>query len=280
LFNPIETLKELIKELVNDIINAAFSWLKVFMIKPTDFKQYVFIEQMHNWVWGISISVAIMFLTANLLKIMIQKMGGYSQRSISEIVTKTIIGVLLGIFAPFLLQEVLLRINNTWVEFVVSRGINVNTLTKVVIIDPQVAGIGLCLTMLLWAVLLLILAFQYIIRLGELMVLYLFSSIAAITHGNEDMNIWTIWWREAIAVVFQQSVQITVLWVVFNQITAGTNINDYMLACGLMIVLLMIPSFLRKFIYSSGSGRLVTSAAGGAGRMAIYKYAANKVIRR
>lgn len=276
---PIYWLEVLLKGLINDFVNASFNWLKIFMIQPTDFSKFVYISQMRDWILGISISVAIMFFVANLTKILIQRMGGYAQRGISEVLVKTIIGVLLALFAPFLLQDILIRINNTWVEFILSKGINVDTLVNMMTV-PSTASIGMCLVMLFLAILFLILAFQYIVRLGELMILYLFSSVAAITHGNEDMNIWTIWWREAIAVVFQQAFQITILWVIFNQLASGKNINDYMLSCGLMIVLLKVPSFLRKFLYSTGAGRTVISAAGSAGRIAIYKYAAKTLTQR
>lgn len=276
--SPIEWLKELIHDLVKEFADAAFSWLKIYMINPTDFEKYGFVGELYNWVFTISISIGIMFFIYNLFKVLIQQMGGYSQRGTSEILVKAITGTLLGIFAPFILKEVLLKLNNVWVEFIISKGINVDTLAKM-ITYPDTAGMALVITALVLAIMFLILAIQYIIRTGELMVLFLFSSLAAVTSTNEDMNIWNVWWREAVAVVFQQSFQITILWLIFNQIAGGKELKDYILACGLMVIVIKGPGFLRKFLYSTGTGKMAVGATGGAGKMAIYKYAATKMIK-
>lgn len=276
--NPIEALKDLIKEILHDFANVTFGWLKIFMLQPTDFQKFIFASQMREWIFAISISIAIMFLVANLMRLLIQRMGGYAQRGPSEIVVKSISGVLLSILSPFIL-ELFIKINNAWVDFVIGRGINVDSLAKSVNL-PAEAGISICITSLFLLILYLVLAIQYLIRSGELLVLLLFAPIAAITHANEDMNIWGMWWRESIAVVFQQAFQITILWVMFNQLVGEKNLEGCIVAIGLVFVLLKGPSFLRKFIYSSGAGRAVVSAAGGIGRMAIYKYAARKVVAR
>jgi hypothetical protein len=60
----------------------------------------------------------------------------------------------------------------------------------------------------------------------------------------------------------------------------GSNsFNSNNEACGLMIIVLKGPGFLRKFLYSTGTGKTIMGAAGGAGKMAIYRFAATKMIK-
>jgi hypothetical protein len=275
---PIEWLKEMITQLVKDFADAAFSWLKVFMIEPTDFEKYGFVAEMYNIVFALSVTIGGLFFAYNLIKLVWQKMGGYESRSVSEVTVKAIMGTVLGALAPFLMKEVLLKLNNIIVEMFVAKGVTVKTLSALVLL-PQNASLAAAFATLFLAGIFLIMSIQYIIRLAEIMVLYMYSPLAAISSVNEDMNAWSIWWREAFATVFTQAFQMSILWLVINQIAGGQELKDVILACGLMILVLKGPGFLRKFLYSTGAGRTIVGTAGGAGKMAIYKFAASKMIK-
>lgn len=274
----LEAFKKLLEELLEGIASAAFHWLDIYMINPTDFGEYGFIGLMMEWIYRTSIGIGVMFFVYNMVKLIIQQMGGYNNRSWQEIVTKTVIGTLFASLAPFLLKDVLLKINNAWVEFIMSKGVKAGALADWVMI-PGTANITLLLFALILAALFLALGIQYIIRLGELLIMLITAPLAAISVMNEDMNIWDVWWREACAVVFQQSFQITALWLVFNLILDGKEINDIILACGLMIMVLRGPTLLRKFLYSSGTGRMAVGAAGGVGKATMMRYASKKFIK-
>ncbi|MCU6603825.1 hypothetical protein OCO53_25630 [Peribacillus frigoritolerans] len=275
----IEILQEIIHAYVKIMADAAFSWLKIYLMEPTDFEKYGFIGEMHKWIFGLSTALGILFFVYNMTKLLTQKMGGFHNRSGSEIVVKTIMGTIFATFSPFLLNEVLLKVNNAWVNFIISKGINVDTFAKFVTF-PVTTNIAIMSAAFLLAIMFLILAIQYIVRLGELMILFLLAPIAAMTATNEDLNIWPIWWREAVAVVFQQSFQITTLWLIFNLLGGAKTLNDYILALALMVIVLKGPSVLRKFIYSSGSGRMAVGAAGGVAKATLFRYAATKMITR
>lgn len=276
--SPIEWLQEMITQLVKDFADAAFSWLKVYMIEPTDFDKYGFVGELYNTVFTISITLGCLFFVYNLIKIVVQQMGGYSNRSISEVTVKAVMGTLLGVFSPFLMKEVLIKVNNLVVEMLVAKGITIKTLSALILL-PQNASLAATLGTLFLAFIFLIIAIQYIVRLGEIMVLYIYSPIAALSSVNEDMNAWSIWWREAFATVFTQSFQMSILWLIINQLAGGQELKDIILACGLMIIVLKGPGFLRKFLYSTGTGKTIMSAAGGAGKMAVYRFAAAKMIK-
>lgn len=277
MWNPIEKLKEMIHELIKDFADAAFNWLKIYMMEPTDFKKYGFIADMHEWILTISITMGIMFLSFNLLKLMVQKMGGYSQRSGSEIFTKSIMGTIFASFSPFIVS-LLLTVNNLFVSGIISKGIDVDTFAKFVTF-PGTANMSLMVAGIVLTGMFLVLAMQYIVRLGELMVLWLMAPFAAITSANEDMNIWPVWWRETIAVVFQQSLQMLLIWLIFNLMGGASSLNDIILAIALMVIVLKGPALFRKFVYSTGTGRMVVGAAGGVGKAAMFRYAATKMVK-
>jgi hypothetical protein len=276
--SPIEYLQELIHDLCKSFADAAFHWIEIYMIKPTDFTKYGFIGDMYKWIFTISASLGALFLVFNLVKLLAQGMGGYANRSTEEVVSKAIMGTVFASLSPFILQDVLLKINNAWVSFILDRGINVDTFAKFVAF-PLTASLSIMFAGFILAVMFLILSIQYIVRLGELMILFITAPLAAITSVNEDMNIWPVWWREAVAVVFQQAFQITILWLIFNLLGGAKNLNDYILAIALMVIVLKGPAVLRKFIYSSGTGRMAVGAAGGVGKAAMYRYAATKMIK-
>lgn len=273
-----EIINKAVAEFVKEIIDAAFEFLKIFMLKPTDFERFTHIDNLQGWVLGASLSVAVLFFIFQLMKLLTQQMGGFANRSAKEIVTKTILATVFAMFTPFLLTDILIAVNNAWVNFILSKGIDVDTLAKMFTI-PATMGLASMCIMIFYTLLYLILAFQYIIRSGELMILFIFSSIAAISSINEDLNIFPVWWREAIATVFQQSLQITILWAIMNQLAGGRKLLDYIIATGLMFGLIIGPKFLRRLIYSTGTGRSAVSAAGSAGKMAMYKFAAKKMIK-
>jgi hypothetical protein len=279
MLNPVEWLVKAITDLASECANAAFSWLQIYMIEPVDFSKYGFIGDLFNTVFTLSVTAGGLFFVYNLIKIIVQQAGGYSSRSTSEVVVKAILGTVLGVLCPFLMKDVLITISNAIVQMFVSKGVTVTALTGMVALtDPTGASLGVALGVLFLALLFLILAIQYIMRLGEIMVLFAYSPICAMSSMNEDMNAWSIWWREAFATVFTQPFQISILWVIINQITTGMQFKDIILSIGLMIIVLKGPGFLRKFLYSSGAGRTIVSAAGGAGKMAILRFAAGKVI--
>lgn len=273
--SPIEWLKELLISMIKESADAAFHWLKIFMLKPSDWDNFAYGNQLYNWILGASISLGILFFIYNLMKLQIQKMGGFSGRSISEITVKSIFGTLLALFSPFIFNDVLLKLNNVWVNFILDKGINVDTLADLFTV-PATAGITVCLVALILAILFLILSIQYIIRTGELLALFILSALAAVTIVNEEMNIYPIWFRESISTIFQQAFQISILWVIFNSLADGKTLNDYIMSCSLCAILIIGPGFLRRFLYSTGSGKMLVNAAGGASKMAMIKFAASK----
>lgn len=277
--SPIEYLKDLIRDLVDNFGNAAFDWLRVLLFQPTDFERYPYIHELYNTIFVISISLGGIFFAYNLFKILLGNMGGYNQRSISEVVVKTLMAGFFSVSAPFILTEVLLPLNNAIVNIFLDKGVNTDSLAKFVMLPDQ-AAFALFLCVLIMLVLIVLLTLQSLRRIAELLFLLAISPLAAWSLVNENMELWGIWWREVICTVFTQSFHVMMLWLAFNQVSDAKTVNEFLIGWVFMGFTLFIPALLRKYLYSTGTGRMAASVAGGAGKMAIYKLASKKLVMK
>lgn len=275
--SPIEYLKELLAEILGDFADMAFGWLKLFMLKPTNFEDYPKMQVVYDVCFTLATVLGSVFIAFALFKLIVQKVAQTEQRSIPEILTKYMIGFVLALISPWLLDNVLIKLNNAIVQYWLDKGLDTKMLEKFVV-DGSATFVILCMALVI-IILFVLLGMQYIQRIGEYMVLLVTAPIAAYSVITEDFDIWPIWWREAISVVFSQAFQVTLLWWVLNLITGTEKLQDYLFAIGLMVVILKGPKFLRQFLYSSGAGRAAAGAVGGTGKMAMYKYAASKIVK-
>lgn len=275
--SPIEWLTEAIKELIQGFADAAFKWLEIYLLKPTSLKGG-YLEDVNGWVLGIAIGLMSVLLAYNMLKFLMQNLGDYRGRSGQEIVMKTFFGVALAAGAPFLMTDVLLKINNVYCKALLKQGVDVDKFSNL-ILNPSFTNLAVTFAALTMAICYLVLAIQYIIRQAELCVLFVGAPIAGVSIVNEDMNIWPIWWRETIAVIFTQAFQLTILYIILNQVGNSKDLNGYIMAIGLTVVLITGPKYLRTFIYSTGAGKSMVGAAQGTGKMAIYKLAVSRVAK-
>ncbi|MDG4656340.1 hypothetical protein P6P90_03245 [Ectobacillus antri] len=276
--SPIEYIKELLHELMNDIANAAFSWLKIYLFAPTDLSKYTYVSEAYDIIFMISVTLGGVFFTFNMFKLIIEKVGGYSQRGVQTIIVRTFLGGVLAVLAPFILQEVLLPFNNAIVQIFLDKGVTIDAFSKFVGV-PGTVSTAILFSGLAMAIIFLLLAIQYIIRTVELLIILIMSPLAAWSIVNEDMNIWSVWWRETIATIFTQSLQMMTLWLALNTIGDAADLKDFIIGFGFMFFCLTGPSFLRKFLYSTGAGQKAVGVLGGAGKSVLVRYVTTKLVK-
>ncbi|MBO9128974.1 conjugal transfer protein TrbL family protein [Bacillus sp. 165] len=276
--SPIEYLNELIHNLMNDIANAAFNWLGIYLFAPTDLSKYPYVSEAYDIIFILSVTMGGVFFTFNAFKIMIEKVGGYSQRGVQEVIVRTFMGGTLAVLAPFLLKDILLPLNNAIVQLFLNKGVKVEVFSVFVGV-PGTATTAVLLASLAMAVIFLLLAIQYIIRTIEILLILIMSPLAAWSIVNEDMNIWGVWWRETVATIFTQSMQIMIIWLAFNSIGSATELKDFVIGFGFMVFCLMGPSFLRKFLYSTGAGRKAVGLVSGSGKSILFRYVTAKFVK-
>jgi hypothetical protein len=271
-FNPIEWFKKFIAELVSEFGNMAFDLLGDFMLKPTDFTKYPRVEILYDFSFALASSLAIVFMGFALIKNMTQNAAGNESRSLTEIIMKGVMSFILAASAPWILDKILVGLNNAGVQYFLDKGLSFETFNKFVTHDIVSGSIAIALMIAVIIILLVIMSFQYIIRLGEYICLLAFSPIAAISVIGEDTELWSVWWRESISVVFTQLFQVALLWFALDSIGAAKELKDYLFSAGILFMIVKGPKWLRQFLYSSGSGRTAVGMAGGASKYAMYKF--------
>jgi hypothetical protein len=267
-----EWINDYLIGLMEGFLQGAWKWLDVFMLSPTSFKDQEdgVIGDVQNFIMLSSVAISTLFMIFAFMKELTKRMGGYSNRGNAEILSKGILGVVFAYTAPWILISVLLKISNAISAIFLDKNINVDTLKKLMDVSNNVSS-ALVITVFFLTITILWMMMQYLVRFGHMMVLWVLAPFAATTMVNEEMNIFPAWWREACAVVLMQPLQLLILYIIVNLVGGGKNIEDYYLAIGLMIVLIFSPGWLRKFLFSTGAGKTMMGAAGGAGRMAMYK---------
>ncbi|MFD2926304.1 conjugal transfer protein TrbL family protein [Halobacillus naozhouensis] len=265
-----EWINDYLIDWMEGMLQGAWKLIEKFTLSETNFSETGVIGEVQQWFLISSISITTLFIIFNLMKQMTAMLGGYTNRSITEIVMKGIFGVTFAYAAPWLLINILLKVANAFTAVFIAKGINIDSLKKIMDITNDVS------TAMVWCLLAMCIAFvwlmfQYIIRWAQLIILWVMAPLAASTMVNEEMNVFPAWWREAAAIAFMQPLQVMILYFVVNLVGSAQKMEDMFLALGLMFVVIVSPSWLRKFLYSTGAGKSMISAAGGAGKMAMMK---------
>lgn len=127
---------------------------------------------------------------------------------------------------------------------------------------------------LLYGLGLIILAVMAAFRHVQLIFLLSLSPLLAVSASGKGQA-YNTWVREAIAVSFTQSFQCWALWLMSSQLLMSIDSSMFstdrfwnvLTAIAFLVGTITGPSFLKKWLHSSGMG----GAAGGAAKMAAYK---------
>lgn len=267
-----EWINDYLIDLIDGFLQGVWHWLDVFMLSPTNFTKQAKgpIGDFQKFVMVSIVGISTLFMIFAFMKELTKRMGGYSNRSNSEIISKGILSVVFAYTAPWILISVLLAVSNAITAIFFAKKVNIGAIKKMMDITNDVSS-AMVIAILLLAITIIWMTAQYIIRFGHMMVLWVLAPFAASTMVNEEMNVFPAWWRESCAVVLMQPLQVMILFFIINLVGNGKELQDIFLAIGLMSVLICSPGWLRKFLFSTGSGKTMINAAGGAGKMAMYK---------
>lgn len=175
---------------------------------------------------------------------------------------------------PWSMENFFIKINNLMVKMISSVGIKITPGDSVfsAILAPKNLSQMLIIMFVLFSIALIGLSIVSGIRYVEIIILTLIAPLAAVSivRGGDLLDAWI---RETIAVVFTQALQVFLLQILANVIGKmhASPLETYIPAIGLVVVMIMGPNALRKFVYSTGAGSAGVRQVGNAGRMAVYK---------
>ncbi|SFD18512.1 hypothetical protein SAMN04488168_12342 [Bacillus sp. 491mf] len=296
ILNPIDTATNVIKgaatksftELLTDITKGAgesvLKWINWFLLDPQTYQNPTVDTVVDFFKW-LAVMLAIAFMIYHVLQAMLLVNITGDRTYAKEKVASLIQAMVLIAILPWVIEK-LLQLCEGICKYFTNKGIDFehsaigkwlttgspdSELAKIMGLNPQSAVAFIAIFSLAFVILFLVIAFQALKRMGEFAFLVATSPIAAISLVNNEMNAFPVWWREMLAVIFTQVVQVVLLYLIVNCF-ATLQLKFIALGMGLCLVLISGPTYLRQFLYSTGSGKAMVGAIGSMGKVATAKF--------
>ncbi|MCI0767296.1 conjugal transfer protein TrbL family protein [Bacillus sp. TL12] len=276
--NPIEAFSRWIVELSIQLLNFFLGSIVSVTKIDTEYQNVQVIQDLFSWIRFLVYALVGTIVIHQLFK----QYLAISTGSIQRRTTSQIMGDI-GKFAYRLLMlplflDIVIKINSFWVSFISGKGLVVDEFVKFLglnqakgeksvseivlgnvakIYQLQTAGTVVFVTiffLVLLAILFVMMYIQMIMRLGQIVFCYVLIPFVALSALNEEMDMYSTWWRETIAIVGTAMAQVSFLYLGINCMLSGHAI----LGTGILIGVVTTPAVLQKFVYSTG----VASGAG------------------
>ncbi|MED2777136.1 DUF6102 family protein [Bacillus thuringiensis] len=270
--NPIEAFSRWIVELSIQLLNFFLGSIVSVTKIDTEYQKVQVIQDVFSWVRFLVYALVGVIVLHQLFK----QYLAISTGSIQRRTTSQIMGDI-GKFAYRLLMlplflDIMIKINSFWVGFISDKGLVVDqfveflglkkdggdkTVSEIVlgniaqVYQLQMAGTVVFVAiffLVLLAILFVLMYIQMIMRLGQIVFCYVLIPFVALSALNEEMDMYSTWWRETIAIVGTAAAQVSFLYLGLNCMLSGHAI----LGTGILIGVVTTPAVLQKFVYSTG----------------------------
>lgn len=270
--NPIEAFSRWIVELSIQLLNFFLGSIVSVTKIDTEYQKIQVIQDVFSWVRFLVYALVGVIVLHQLFK----QYLAISTGSIQRRTTSQIMGDI-GKFAYRLLMlplflDIMIKINSFWVGFISDKGLVVDqfveflglkkdggdkTVSEIVlgniaqVYQLQMAGTVVFVAiffLVLLAILFVLMYIQMIMRLGQIVFCYVLIPFVALSALNEEMDMYSTWWRETIAIVGTAAAQVSFLYLGLNCMLSGHAI----LGTGILIGVVTTPAVLQKFVYSTG----------------------------
>lgn len=128
---------------------------------------------------------------------------------------------------------------------------------------PEGAGLAIVAFFCIWIVAVVALTISNAIRLAELCFLYIIGPIMAVSHAGKGES-FQIWIMQAVAVSLTQCVQFLLVGLSLNlsaDLMREVTLESLLLPIGSVVVAIRGPQLLKQFMYTTGTGGAISSAA-------------------
>ncbi|MBW3496449.1 conjugal transfer protein TrbL family protein [Bacillus mycoides] len=270
--NPIEAFSRWIVELSIQLLNFFLGSIVSVTKIDTEYQKVQVIQDVFSWVRFLVYALVGVIVLHQLFK----QYLAISTGSIQRRTTSQIMGDI-GKFAYRLLMlplflDIMIKLNSFWVGFISDKGLVVDqfveflglkkdggdkTVSEIVLgniaqtYQLQMAGTVVFVAiffLVLLAILFVLMYIQMIMRLGQIVFCYVLIPFVALSALNEEMDMYSTWWRETIAIVGTAAAQVSFLYLGLNCMLSGHAI----LGTGILIGVVTTPAVLQKFVYSTG----------------------------
>lgn len=274
--NPTCYLEKYIYKNGKWVAENSMEFLMNFAVKPYEILDDPKLEKYYNIFSGLSWAFMSLFVVFQFTSILSKNAVGVVEPDELKMLIRRVVFTAFMIGAFPTIFKWLLQINNLIVEKLVL-GFKVDKVNSIVDIGSFATGFGWLLLIL--SIALLILCYQFAVRLAELGVLFVLGPMAIATNINAEFNIFENWWRHLLSVIFTHGVQVLLLVMLLGGLTSirvGTDdVNmfvEFIGTLGMLGVIIKSPAFIKEWLYSTGTGRGMASVAGTVGKILVRKY--------
>ena len=260
-----------LSDAIEGMLNYMFDLISQVVIQPTEPSKYLpnfdqYLRGVQFFAGGLLVIFVIWSVVRQLSGVMYdneKSLGNY-------FIQATFAGGLIYIL-PKTITLIFLPINNALIGFIGSVGISTSRID-----DSLQSAWGLVkesemlkIVFLILAIAVVVLGIAGAIRYIETLIVILIAPLAAISliNNSDALNVWI---REAIAIIFTQTIHFLILQILLSIISGVENMMIMMiLSIGTIAVGLRGPQILRQYIYKTGTSSAMVSSAGSVSRLAM-----------
>ena len=258
-----------LSDAIEGMLNYMFDLISQVVIQPTEPSKYLpnfdqYLRGVQFFAGGLLVIFVIWSVFRQLSGVMYdneKSLGNY-------FIQATFAGGLIYIL-PKTIILIFLPINNALIGFIGSVGISTSRID-----DSLQSAWGLVKESQILEIIFLILAIAVVvlgiagaIRYIETLIVILIAPLVAISliNNSDALNVWI---REAIAIIFTQTIHFLILQILLSIISGVENMMIMMiLSIGTIAVGLRGPQILRQYIYKTGTSSAMVSTAGSVSRL-------------
>ena len=260
-----------LSDAIEGMLNYMFDLISQVVIQPTEPSKYLpNFDQYLRWVQFFAGGLLVIFVIWSVFRQLSGVMYDNEKSLGNYFIQATFAGGLIYIL-PKTITLIFLPINNALIGFIGSVGISTSRID-----DSLQSAWGLVkesemlkIVFLILAIAVVVLGIAGAIRYIETLIVILIAPLAAISliNNSDALNVWI---REAIAIIFTQTIHFLILQILLSIISGVENMMIMMiLSIGTIAVGLRGPQILRQYIYKTGTSSAMVSSAGSVSRLAV-----------
>lgn len=276
----IDWIKEIITSLIWDgiagigenLFEFFFKFINTLVVQPTEPGKYItnfgqYLKGVQYFAGGLLVIFVVLAVFRQISGIMYQSeksMGTY-------FIHVTFAGGLIYVL-PKVVTSVLLPLNNALINFIGSVGVDASRIEDSLSSSggwgavTKEAGIFAIMSLIL-TIALFALCITGAIRYIETLIAILIAPLVALSVINNSDGL-QIWIREAVAIVFTQTIHFLILQILLSIMGGVENmVLVVILSIGAVAVGLRGPHIIRQYLYRTGTSSTLVASAGSAGRI-------------
>lgn len=276
MFNFKEKIVEAIQGMLQDFIQWALLMCNDLLLKQNP--EIQFFTSVNNFLLALTSTIAVTIILYKIVEVMSRNAAG-DAISYGPVLVNTLKSAILIPAMPFIQKILLEKVAYNMGNWMIGEGSKVNKEKIKNMLDPNnfdtlhFQGAALLILLAIFALAFIAFLFSVAIFHADVMFLYLLSPLACVSVIADDNEYLGVWWRELLSQIVTILAKIF-LFVIALSILINENITflNFLLLMGCCILLIKSPSVLRNMWYSSGSGRGMMGAMGGATKLAARRY--------